>query len=187
MDRLPILAMPFGPPLAVFLAEHKPIMYSQPQEGAPEATRRVLARYRPLAYQWALHLLSGLSFVHARSIVLGNLRAETCWLSRPDLALFLVGALDAGFRVAAAAGTLYEGGSWRDEPFHPLHEPRLQAVVPTVQTGLFLWACLFYGFMTGVGPGNGIGRSRADIQQMLRIRQWPALEGEYQGQLGRRY
>lgn len=180
----PILARPSGPPLSVFLTEHKSVMYSQPtgEEGG-----RILPQYRPLIYQWALHLISGLVFIGSHSVVLGDLRTDACWLSQPDLALSLVGFLDAGFRSpAVSSGAQYNGTSWRDEPFHPLHVPRFQAGLATVQTDLFLWGCLVYELMTGVWPGSGSSTSRAQAKEMLATRQWPALEEEYLGRIIRR-
>lgn len=79
---LPNLAISSGTPLAVFLAEHKPTTYSEVEgDGALQAPRRLLPLARPLIFQEALHLLFGLCFVHTPSIVLGNLRTETCCLS----------------------------------------------------------------------------------------------------------
>lgn len=180
----PILAKPSGPPLSVFLAEHRSVMYSQPTGGSAEEGGRILPQYRPLIYQWALHLISGLVFIGSHSVVLGDLRTDACWLSQPGLALSLVGFLDAGFRSPAiSSGTQYSGSSWRDEPFHPLHVPCFQAVVPTVQTDLFLWGCLVYELMTGAWPGSGSSTSRAQAEQMLATRQWPALEEEYLGRI----
>ncbi|KAJ4414285.1 hypothetical protein N0V82_008014 [Gnomoniopsis sp. IMI 355080] len=174
----PILAKPSGPPLSVFLAEHRSVMYSQPTgASADEGVGRILPQYRPLIYQWALHLISGLVFIGSHSVVFGDLRTDACWLSQPGLALSLVGFLDAGFRSPAiSSGTQYNGSSWRDEPFHPLHVPRFQAVVPTVRTDLFLWGCLVYELMTGLWPGSGSSTPHAQTQQMLVTRQWPALK-----------
>lgn len=177
----PILAKPSGPPLSIFLAEHRSAMYSQPtgEEGG-----RILPQYRPLIYQWALHLISGLVFIGSHSVVFGDLRTDTCWLSQPGLALSLVGFLDAGFRSPAiSSGIQFNGTSWRDEPFHPLHVPRFQAVVATVQTDLFLWGCLVYELMTGVWPGSGPSTSRAQAQEMLVTGQWPVLEEDYLGRI----
>lgn len=180
----PILAKPSGPPLSGFLVEHRSVMYSQP---TAEEDRRILPEYRPLIYQWALHLISGLAFIGSHSIVFGDLGTDACWLSRPGLALSLVGFLDAGFRSPAiSSGTQYNGTSWRDEPFHPLHVPRFQTVVPTVQTDIFLWGCLVYELMTGFWPGSGSSTSRSQAKEMLAARQWPALEEEYLGRIVKR-
>jgi serine/threonine protein kinase len=157
-------------------------MYSEPAE---EMLPRILPQYRPLIYQWALHLASGLSFVHSHSVIFGDLRAETCWLSSPPLALSLVGFLDAGYR-GATSGMQYNGGSTRDEPFHPCHVPRFGSVVPTMQTDLFLWGCLVYELMTSFWPGHGQGRQKGEMKQMIVRREWPALEREYFGDIVRR-
>lgn len=180
----PILAKPSGPPLSAFLAEHRSIMYSQPTGRSSDEVGRIMPQYRPLIYQWALHLVSGLVFIGSHSVVFGDLRTDVCWLSQPGMALSLVGFLDAGFWSSAiSSGTQYNGSSWRDEPFHPLHVPRFQTVVPTVQTDLFLWGCLVYELMTGIWPGSGSNMSRAQAQQMMTTRQWPALEDEYLGRI----
>ncbi|KAI0123658.1 hypothetical protein BJ170DRAFT_639940 [Xylariales sp. AK1849] len=182
----PLLAKPSGPLLAEFLVQHRSIMYSESHETSAPSTphTRVLPKYRPLIYQWALHLISGLSFVHSHSIIFGDLCTETCWLSSPSFSLSLVGFVNAGFRVAPS-GYLCEGDSYRSEPFHPLHLQGRPRAVPTMKTDLFLWGCLVYELMTSLWPGQGVGRSDTEIQSMVTERRWPGLERQYLGDVVR--
>ncbi|KAL3441005.1 hypothetical protein BJX65DRAFT_314266 [Aspergillus insuetus] len=64
---LPILEKPFAT-LAGFLEEHYSVMYA-PRGGSLSRHESMgqfclTAHYRPLIFQWALQLLSGLSFIH---------------------------------------------------------------------------------------------------------------------------
>ncbi|RFU32962.1 hypothetical protein B7463_g3383, partial [Scytalidium lignicola] len=181
-STFPILAKPSGPPLVDFLAKQRSAMYSTPVDGA---LPRVLPQYRPLIYQWSLQLLSGLSFLHSRSIIFGDPRVETCWLALPSLDLSLIGFLDAGY-LSLKSGIKYDGSSWRNEPFHPCHIPKFNSVVPTMQTDLFLWGCLIYELMTTFWPGHGQGKQSEDIQQMIIRRMWPVLENDYLGDIVRK-
>lgn len=149
----------------------------------PQQTR-VLPKYRPLIYQWALNQVSGLSFIHSHDIVFGDLCIETCWLSAPALSISLVGFINAGFRITPS-GYLCEGDSSRPEPFHPSHLQK-RPVVPTIKTDLFLWGCLVYELMTRLWPGQGIAKSDAEIKSIITERRWPQLEREYLGDMVRR-
>lgn len=175
----PILAKPSGPPLVDFLAKHQLEMYSAASSGK---LPRILPQYLPLIYQWSLHLLSGLSFVNSHSIIFGDLHTEVCWLLSPSLSLSLVGFLDAGY-LCRKRWVTYEGSSTRDEPFHPCHIPRMESVVATAQTDLFLWGCLVYELVTGFWPGRGQGKSTEEIQLMITNRKWPTLEKEFLGDI----
>jgi hypothetical protein len=59
---IPILKMP-STTLVDFLTRHKATMYD---------ADRIVPKYRPLIYQWALHLIPGLSFVHSEDTVFGD-------------------------------------------------------------------------------------------------------------------
>jgi hypothetical protein len=159
-------------------------MYSGPPDSA---SSRVLPAYRPLVYQWALHLLSALGFVHSHDVVFGDLGSRHCWLSSsPSLSLSLVGFVNAGFRRYDGGGGLYEGDYAGGEPFHPLSLVRGPRCVPTAQMDLFMWGCLVYELMTGLWPGNGLGQSMGDVRQMVPRREWPPLEKKCMGEVVRR-
>jgi hypothetical protein len=98
---------------------------------------RIVSYYRPLIYQWAFHLISGLAFVHANDIIFGDLNLTYCWFS-PNLSLSIVGFVDAGFRCEARWGRIYDGDRTSFESFHPLEYQSK----PTKQTDLFLYACV---------------------------------------------
>lgn len=147
---------------------------------------RVVPEYRPLIYQWALNLISALSFVHSHEVVFGDLCIGTCWVSAPpSLALSLVGFVNASFRVASS-GSLAEGEANSEEPFHPLNLQSRHAVVPTMKTDLFLWGCLVYELMTSLWPGRGSGKSDAEIKLAIAQRRWPELEREHLGDVVRK-
>jgi hypothetical protein len=154
-------------------------MYSAPVD---MVSCRVLASYRPLIYQWALHLSSVLSFVHARDIILGEVTIAHCWLSSDShLSLSLVGFVNAGFRDR-------KNGSWYDcthtfsELFHPLE---LQSKHST-QTDLFLYGCAVYKLMTGFWLGNRLGKPEQERAMMIPRREWPPLETEHMGEIVRK-
>ncbi|KAF7113949.1 hypothetical protein CNMCM5793_006132 [Aspergillus hiratsukae] len=175
---VPILNMP-STTLEDFLDRHKSTMYDAD-------TNRIVPKYRPLIYQWALHLISGLSFVHSKDVVFGDLRIEVCWLEK-DLSLKLLGFLDAVYQ-APRFGTRYinQLGRYEQEQFHPCHKPRWDSLLATTQTDLFVWGCLIYQLMTGFWPGHERQRSDAEIRAMFVSRQWPSLEPEYLGGIVRK-
>lgn len=128
------------------------------------ASSRVLGPHRPLIYQWALHLVSGLSFIHAHDIVFGDVNLAHCWLSsNSHLSLSLVGFLNAEFR-RSTNGVWYDGGHTNAEWFHPLkHQSN-----PTSQTDLFLYRCVLYELMTGAWPGTRLtSKSGPEIARMV--------------------
>ncbi|KAH7359639.1 hypothetical protein BKA66DRAFT_574110 [Pyrenochaeta sp. MPI-SDFR-AT-0127] len=170
----PVLAKPSGPPVTEFIRQHKTTMYSAPLD---TESSRILPLYRPLIYQWALHLVSGLSFVHAHNIVWGDLNLAHCWLSADaQLSLSLAGFVNAAF-------STYPGDWTFGEAFHPCEHQR----DPTKHTDLFLYGCVVYELMTGNWPGNSLtGRSWRDIAMMIPRRQWPALEVVHMGQIVRK-
>lgn len=174
---IPILDMP-STTLEGFLAKHKSTMYD---------ANRIIPKYRPLIYQWALHLISGLSFVHSKDIVFGDLRIEVCWLSK-DLSLSLLGFLDAVYKTPGFSRQyINQGGRYEREQFHPCHKPRWDSLLATTQTDLFVWGCLIYQLMTGFWPGyEQQQRSDAETRALFVNRQWPLLETEYLGDIIRK-
>ncbi|GIJ84580.1 hypothetical protein Asppvi_003427 [Aspergillus pseudoviridinutans] len=137
--------------------------------------------YRPLIYQRALHLISGLSFVHSKDIVFGDLRIEVCWLEK-ELSLLLLGFLDAVYKVPGFSKRyINQGGRYEYEPFHPCHKRPWDSLLATPQTDLFVWGCLIYQLMTGFWPKHERQRSDAEIRALFLNRQWPLLETQYLG------
>lgn len=188
---LPILAKPSGPPLDRFLSQNKAVLYEQ-RSSTGGGGHRIKTTFLPLAYKWALHLISALEFVHAQDIILGDLSTAHCWLSGTGshaLSLFLVGFLDASFR-DKNTGTKYLGDATSSEPFHPLNvrQPGVRrSPEPSMQTDLFLWGCVVYEIMVGHWPGyegsEGAKRSWANMAAMIPRQEWPGLEREYLGDL----
>ncbi|RHZ50978.1 hypothetical protein CDV55_103165 [Aspergillus turcosus] len=155
---VPILNMP-STTLEDFLDRHKSTMYDAD-------TNHIVAKYRPLIYQWALlplHLISGLSFVHSKDVLLGF--------------------LDAVYQVPGFSKRyINQLGRYEYEQFHPCHKPRWDSLLATTQTDLFVWGCLIYELMTGSWPGHERQQSDAEIRALfLNRRQWPLLETEYLG------
>ncbi|KAF1937733.1 hypothetical protein EJ02DRAFT_475944 [Clathrospora elynae] len=143
----PVLAKPSGPPVADFVQQSRAAMYSTPIDAVYS---RILASNRPLIYQWALHPISGLSFIHAHDIVFGDLDLRQCWLSSDShLSLSLVGFVHAGFR-RSTDGAWYDGRQTNAAWFHPLEHQSNS----TTQTDLFLYGCVVYELITGAWPGD---------------------------------
>jgi hypothetical protein len=159
-----VLEKPSGPPLNQFLHEHKATLYDFAPLDA--ASSRVKAPFLPLIYQWALHLVSALVFVHAQEISWGELNLRDCWLSTDaHLSLSLTGFVTAGLRQYRADWTRF------DEDFHPSEYTEL----PNMDTDIVLWGCVVYELMTGHQPkGHLPVRSR---------QQCPALEKEFMGEI----
>lgn len=157
-------------------------MYSEPVDAV---SSRILASYRPLIYQWALHLVSALSFVHAHDIAWGELNLAQCWLSADShLSLSLVGFLNAAFKPSIWGGYQKPGDWTFGYGFHPGEHYR----DPSKETDLFLYGCVVYELMTGAWPGERlIDKSRRDLAMMISHKQWPALEVECMGQIVRKY
>jgi serine/threonine protein kinase len=142
----PVLAKTSGPPVADFLDQNGAAMCSTPLD---IVSSRILASNRPLIYQWALHIISGLSFIHAHNIVFSDLDLEQCWLSLDShLYLSLVGFVHAGFW-QSTDGAWYDGRQSNAAWFHPLEHTKA-----TTQTDLFLYGCVVYQLMTGAWPGD---------------------------------
>jgi serine/threonine protein kinase len=160
-------------------------LYNGPQY-AP--TTRLQLSFLPLAYQWALHIISGLEFIHSHEVVLGNLDLTNCWLaSDPRSSLSLVGFLNAGFKYVKQWSALYaadqDQNDWKG--FLPLGHYRNAPV--TRQTDLFWYGCTVYELMTGSWPAtqDSLMRIREctveELAGMFTTRGWPVLETEYMG------
>lgn len=98
--------------------------------------------------------------------------------------------LDASF-TNKISGISYVGGATSSETFHPLNvriPGSRRAPEPSVRTDLFLWGCVVYELMVGHWPGHGehAKRSRADMERMIPLGEWPKLERECIGELVRR-
>lgn len=175
----PVLAKPSGPPVTDFIQQNKAAMYSAPLDAA---SSRILASYRPLMFQWALHIISALSFIHAHNIIFGDLSLEDCWLSSDSrLSLSLVGFVSAGFR-RRTNGVWYHCTRSSGEWFHPLEHQSQQSI----QTDLFLYGCVVYELMTGFWPGDRTGKSWQEVSMMIPRREWPPLEIEHMGEIVRK-
>ncbi|KAK6828799.1 hypothetical protein RU639_003472 [Aspergillus parasiticus] len=173
--RVPILEMPFDS-IELFLKKYGSMMYDNDEA-------RVLPRYRRLIYQWALHSISGLSFVHSRDIIMGDLRVEICWLAK-DLSLSLLGFLDAVYTPPGRGQPwINEAGRYEHEPFHPCNNGRGRPFKATAQTDIFVWGCLIFELMTGAWPGHEHTENRHEIRARFVNRQWPVLEKVYLGDI----
>jgi len=147
-------------------------------------TRRILPSYRPLAYQWALHLISGLAFVQSHNVIFGDLNLTHCWLSSDShLSLSLVGFVNAGFSYKERWSHIIEGYRTNWKSFHPLdHQAN-----PTKRTDLFLYGCTVYELMTGFWP---VSRSDTcswrEIAAIVIRKEWPLLEADCMGEIVRK-
>jgi serine/threonine protein kinase len=175
---LPIVAKPSGPTLDGFLAEYNGSIYSSLNNSAS----RVLPTYRPLIYQWALQLISGLEFIHSKQVIFGDMGTCHCWLSS-SLSISIVGFLEAGFNPSIYGGMICPGETSKIWAFHPLAGLRGKEAEPTYQTDLFLWGCMVYRLMTGFWPGDRLGKSSRDLELMAPRKEWPALERECMGRI----
>ncbi|KAL4908361.1 hypothetical protein BDW74DRAFT_175050 [Aspergillus multicolor] len=179
---LPLLERPSGGTLDVFMEEHRGDMY-----GGSCLT----PHYWPLILQWALQLLSALSFVHSKDVIFGDLHTGICWLQSPSpnkVNISLLGFLDAIYMEPMHAKRYFNGeGSWgASHIFHParvLGNNRVEVGCDgvwdrfraTVQTDLFLWACLVFELLTGCWPGEEMDEGEVGVIMMKRA--WPGLEG----------
>jgi serine/threonine protein kinase len=152
-------------------------MYSTPLDAE---ISRISASHLPLMYQWALHLISGLSFIHTHDIVFGDLTLAQCWLSSDShLSLSLAGFSNAGFRDRSTGGW-FDGDRSRAEFFHLLEHQRN----PTMQTDLLMYGCVVYELMTGAWPGSRLtGTSGQDVAMRIPSRRWLPLETEHMGEI----
>ncbi|KAL2788702.1 hypothetical protein BJX66DRAFT_308355 [Aspergillus keveii] len=119
----PTLKKPYAT-VAGFLEEHYSAMYA-PRGGSVGGRKSIgqlylTAPYRPLIFQWALQLLSGLRFIHSKDAILGDLHKYTCWLQSLD-SISILGFLDAVYMEPVHA-TRYTNDTWGSGynlPFHP--------------------------------------------------------------------
>ncbi|KAL4967246.1 uncharacterized protein BDV14DRAFT_170332 [Aspergillus stella-maris] len=194
---LPTLEKPAAT-LAGFLEEHRASMYiardntetSESENTHDSKNNRLYLKpaYRPLIFQWALQLLSGLSFIHSKDVILGDLHVYTCWLSSPDYSsISILGFLDAVYMEPMHSTRYTNESTWGTEynfPFHPRLIPgrgtgpgsRWDRDVATKKTDLFLWAALVFELMTGYWPASG--RGFEDVKDILTRRLWPKLGEE---------
>jgi len=190
---LPLMQKPAGMQLGALIKKYRAAMYSSSSSGTPSSGNgsshdersRIASRHLPLAYQWTLHLISAVSYLHKNSIILGDLSDESCFLETTSpYALCLAGFPDAGYgRVVGDATT--------DRPFHPLNVPRPGKVTPSLRTDVFLVGCLVYQIMTGWWPGEeGAARSVHTnhawydvVAKWIPDGQWPELEREFLGDI----
>ncbi|KAH7018431.1 uncharacterized protein B0I36DRAFT_368450 [Microdochium trichocladiopsis] len=197
--RFPLLEMPSGTiPLTEFLTRHLAALYPPSRDGQPSPQPRIDAAYLPLVYQWTLHMVSALSFLHTNEIVLGDLSADSCWLSSPEhvppLQLSIAGFPDAHYRSYSHSGVQINGFSTSSAYFHPLRE----VSSPSRATDISLVGCMIYKFMTGEWPArpaasqdreeiNALFRSRTlPVSRWVREGRGPALERAYLGDIARK-
>jgi serine/threonine protein kinase len=155
-------------------------MYRVPLDAV---TSRVQPAYRPLMYQWALHLISVLPFLHERHIILGDYNLGHFWLSSdPHLSVSLVGFVNAG-SWRRSDGMLYSCSRTSGKAFHAL---KIGFHKYTTQTDLFLYGCIVYELMTGFWPGDRMEKSRQEIEIMISRKEWPVLETEHMGEIVRK-
>jgi hypothetical protein len=130
-------------------------------------------------------LLSGLSFIHSKDVILGDLHKYTCWLESPD-SIAILGFLDAVYMEPVHA-TRYTNNTWGSNynfPFHPCLIPgkgtgpggRWGWDTATIQTDLFLWASILYELLTNSWPASG--QSLDDVKAILTQKLWPKLNEE---------
>ncbi|KAK6086022.1 hypothetical protein SCUP515_00382 [Seiridium cupressi] len=179
----PVLARPSGSPLKQFLAEHKLELY--PQALIQFAACRVVDRCRPLVYQWALHALSALAFMHSHDVICGDFSGDLCWLSAsPSLSLSLVGFPFAGYRRHDHSSRYYEaefygGDAFSEMGLGPARGGRRPS--PTRQFDLYQWACMVFRLMTSYFPGDRMGLNETEIASLISRKAWLVLEPEFMG------
>ncbi|KAK9775251.1 putative Protein kinase domain-containing protein [Seiridium cardinale] len=184
----PVLARPSGSPLKQFLAEHKLELY--PQALIQSAACRVVDRCRPLVYQWALHALSALAFMHSHDLICGDFNEDLCWLSAsPSLSLSLVGFPFAGYRRHDHGSRYYEaefygGDTFSEMGLGPARGGRRPS--PTRQFDLYQWACMVFRLMTSYFPGDRMGLNETEIASLVSRKACPVLEPEFIGNIVRK-
>jgi len=173
---LPVLSKPSRSPVLDFIDQHRTAMYSAPLDGP---SSRILESHRPLAYQLALHIVSGLAFVHSHNVIFGELDLTQCWLSF-NLDLFLVGFTNAGFQDRSRGNRLVEGYHSTKHNFAP---PRILCG-PTKQTDLFWFGCTVFQLMTGAWLGDRLeNRSGREVADVVVCREWLPLESKCMGEI----
>jgi serine/threonine protein kinase len=166
--------------VADFIEQSRAAMYRTPLD---VESSLILASHRPLVYQWALHIISGLSFIHDHGIFFGDLDLEQYWLcSDSHLSLSLIGFVHAAFW-RSTNGTWYDGSQNHVPLFHPLkHQSK-----PTTQTVLFLYGCVVYELMTGAWPRDRLtSKTGPETRMMIPYKEWPPLQDEHMGEIVRK-
>lgn len=163
------------------MAKNKATMYNAP----PNALEtRILPSHRPVAYQWALHLVDGISFAHAHDIILADFDTSQCWLSSdPHLTLSLAGFLHARFSYTIQWGRIVPASVPSNRSlFHPL----IDGGDATKQTDFFVFGCVLFEIMTGVWPSRHFeSRSWDEREAIVRQKEWPPLEENNMGKIVR--
>ncbi|KAF3004589.1 hypothetical protein E8E14_006274 [Neopestalotiopsis sp. 37M] len=179
----PVLARPSGPPLRQFLEEHKLEIY--PQALIQSAACRVVDSWRPFVYQWALHALSALAFMHSHDVVCGDFSEDLCWLSAPpSLSLSVVGFPFAGYHRHDRGSRYYEaefygGCTFSESGFGPAQGRGRPS--PTRQSDLFQWACMVFRLMTSYFPEAHMGLDRNQLALLISWKAWPVIETKFMG------
>ena len=154
-------------------------MYSSPHDALES---RILPSHRPVAYQWALHLIDGISFAHAHEVILADFDASQCWLSSDShISLSLAGFLHASFSYAIEWGRIVPANVPSNRSlFHPL----IDGCDATKQTDLFLFGCVLFEIMTGFWPSRySDSRSWGEREAVVRRKEWPLLEKDFMGEI----
>jgi serine/threonine protein kinase len=163
------------------MAKHKATMYSAPLDALDS---RILPSHRPVAYQWAVHLIDAISFAHAHDVILADFDTSQCWLSSdPHLTLSLAGFLHASFSYTIQWGRIVPASVPSNRSlFHPL----VDGCDATKQTDVFVFGCVLFEIMTGFWPSkHSESRSWDDREAIVRRREWPPLEEDYMGNIVR--
>ncbi|KAF5557751.1 hypothetical protein FNAPI_5344 [Fusarium napiforme] len=167
---LPILKKPSYGSLWTFIQNYGSQVYTTQADAAPP-TSRIKREFRPLAYQWSLQLLSGLSLIHSRGIAYGELIETNCWISAGSLSMALAGFLGSDF-TDPSNGWNFPGTFFSGIEFSPEYLPLSRAVrVPTSKTDIFMF-------------GDGLGRDWGVTERLMAEEDWmPDLEDEFMGRI----
>ncbi|EWY87761.1 hypothetical protein FOYG_09154 [Fusarium oxysporum NRRL 32931] len=180
---LPILKKPSYGSLWTFIQNYGSHVYTAQANAAPP-TSRIKPEFRPLAYQWSLQLLSGLSLIHSRGIAYGELIETNCWISAGSLLMAVAGLLGSDL-TDPSNGWNFPGSFFSGIEFSPEYLPLSRAVrVPTSETDMFMFGRLVYQIMTSGLPGDGIGRDWGETERLMAEEDWmPDLEDEFMGKI----
>ncbi|EXK86082.1 hypothetical protein FOQG_10131 [Fusarium oxysporum f. sp. raphani 54005] len=180
---LPILKKPSYGSLWTFIQNYGSQVYTAQADAAPP-TSRIKPELRPLAYQWSLQLLSGLSLIHSRGIAYGELIETNCWISAGSLSIAVAGFLGSDF-TDPSNGWNFPGSFFSGIEFSPEYLPLSRAVrVPTSKTDMFMFGRLVYQIMTSELPGDGIGSDWGETERLMAEEDWmPDLEDEFMGKI----
>ncbi|QKD56581.1 uncharacterized protein FOBCDRAFT_262433 [Fusarium oxysporum Fo47] len=122
---LPILKKPSYGSLWTFIQNYGSHVYTAQADAAPP-TSRIKPEFRPLAYQWSLQLLSGLSLIHSRGIAYGELIETNCWISAGSLSMAVAGFLGSDF-TDPSNGWNFPGSFFSGIEFSPEYLPLSRA------------------------------------------------------------